>query len=254
MKTAIITGASSGLGAEFVRQLRSAFPEIECIWLIARRKESLEKTAECCRGNVKVIIMPLDLTKPESLRSYALQLESRRPDVRLLINNAGCGVLGNVGEASTSSQTNMVDINVRALTAITSMTLPYMQFGSHIINISSIASFCANARMTVYSSTKAYVSSFTRGLAEELRPRGISVTAVCPGPMDTEFLPVAGITDGASHTFDVLPRCDVRKVVSGAYRASKAGQVFYTPTAFYKFYRLAAKILPGSIVVKLAKT
>jgi hypothetical protein len=133
------------------------------------------------------------------------------------------------------------------------MVLPYIPRGGHIINVSSIASFCPNPRMTVYSSTKAYVSSFTRGLSEELKAKGISVTAVCPGPMDTEFLDVGGI-NGNSKTFDTLPHCDPVRVVAGTYAASRLGKVFYTPTGFYKFYRVVAKVLPQSLMVKMAKT
>ena len=100
----------------------------------------------------------------------------------------------------------MIDLNCRALTAVTRCCLPYMAAGSLILNISSIASFAPTPRMTVYCSTKAYVQSFSRALREELRPRGINVLAACPGPMDTEFLlPVAGCEHGKSRTFDALP-------------------------------------------------
>ncbi|MBQ2696057.1 MAG: SDR family NAD(P)-dependent oxidoreductase, partial [Clostridia bacterium] len=122
-----------------------------------------------------------------------------------------------------------------------------------IVNISSIASFCPNARMTVYSSTKAYVSSFTRGLAEEVRPAGISVTAVCPGPMSTEFLAVGNIT-GNSKMFATLPYDVPKKVAYGALKAAKKGRVFYTPHPFFKCYRILAKLLPHALVAKLCKT
>ena len=128
-----------------------------------------------------------------------------------------------------------------------------MPEGSHILNVSSIASFCPNPRMTVYSSTKAYVSHFTVGLAEELRRRKVSVTAVCPGPMATEFLSLAGIT-GHSSTFEFLPYCDQVKVAGGALRAAKAGRTIYTPKLFYKFYRLLAKVAPSQLLVKFVKT
>ena len=107
--------------------------------------------------------------------------------------------------------------------------------------------------MTVYSSTKAYVSSFTVGLAEELKPKGITVTAVCPGPMKTEFLDVGNIT-GNSKMFATLPYCDQVRVAGGALRAARAGRTIYTPKLFYKFYRLLAKVTPVKLMVKLAKT
>ena len=251
MKVAVITGASSGLGAEFIKKIEKYFPEIEEYWLIARREERMREIAS--EVSVKCRIMPLDLTLDESYKEIEKTAAEEKADVKLLINNAGCGFLGDVGAGDVSRQILMIELNLKALTAVTHVLLPYMSKGSRIINVSSIASFCANAHMTVYSSTKAYVSSFTRGLAEELRGRMIRVTAVCPGPMDTEFITVGGIK-GKSKTFDILPYCDPEKVADGTLRASRKGRVFYTPTFFYKFYRFVAKLLPGAWVVKMCKT
>jgi len=253
MKTAIITGASSGLGVRFAEQLKAHFPEIEEVWLIARRRERLEALAGACAAQFSSHILTLDLCCAESFDILRHELETRKPDVALLVNNAGCGRLGNIAESTPEAQRRMTDLNVTALTAVTTLVLPYMHRGSHIINVSSIASFCPNPRMTVYSSTKAYVSSFTRGLSEELRSAGISVTATCPGPMNTEFLDVAGIS-GNSKTFDLLPRSIDTKVVDQVYRAAKRGRVFCTPGAFFKFFRLSAKLLPQCLMVKFTKT
>lgn len=253
MRTAIITGASSGVGVEFVRLLTAAFPDIESVWLIARRREKLDElAAQYCQG-LDVCVLPLDLCDESAFTVLRLELESRKPDVRVLVNSAGCGYLGNVGEMDTDTQTRMTNLNVTALTAMTNSVLPYMGRGARIINMSSIASFCPNARMTVYSSTKAYVSSFTRGLSEELRDRGVHVTAVCSGPMATEFIEIGGIV-GNSKMFQTLPYCTPEKVAAGAYAAAIAGHTFYTPKLFYKFYRVLAKIIPHSLLVKLAKT
>ena len=252
MKTAIITGASSGLGRELARQIEDVFPEIECYWLIARRAEQLESLAISLPGR-HTTCLALDLCDPMSFVSLKDRLAEEKPEVSLLVNCAGCGSLGRVGEMDTASQTRMVDLNVRALTAVTNIVLPYMAEGSHILNVSSIASFCPNPRMTVYSSTKAYVSHFTVGLNEELRRRKIRVTAVCPGPMATEFLPLAGIT-GHSSTFEFLPYCDQVKVAGGSLRAAKAGRTIYTPKLFYKFYRLLAKLAPAGVLVRFVKT
>lgn len=252
MKTAIITGASSGLGREFVRQLQDEFPDIDSYWLIARRADRLEDLAGSLTGRT-VACLALDLCDPMSFVTFREKLSAEQPEVALLVNCAGCGYLGRLGELDTASQTRMIDLNVRALTAVTNMALPYMTEGSRILNVSSIASFCPNPRMTVYSSTKAYVSAFTVGLGEELRRRRITVTAVCPGPMDTEFLPLAGIT-GHSSTFEFLPYCDQVKVAGGALRAAKAGRTIYTPKLFYKFYRLLAKAVPSTLLVKFVKT
>ena len=185
-------------------------------------------------------------------KSLREKLAAEQPEVVVLLNNAGCGYLGNVGDGPLARQTTMIDLNVRALTAITHLVLPYMKAGAHILNTSSIASFCANAKLNTYSATKAYVSSFTRGLSYELRNRGISATAVCPGPMATEFVTVGGIT-GNSPEFERLPYCDPQQVALSAMTAARHGHVFYTPTAFYKVYRVAAKLLPHALVVRWAK-
>lgn len=250
MKIAILTGASSGLGVQYAKQLHAVFPEIERVWLIARRQGRMEALAQ--ELDLPADILPLDLCSETSIDVLREKLEAEKPEVQLLINNAGCGFLGNVGDGEPDKQTRMIDLNVRALTAITHVVLPYMPRGSHILSTSSIASFCANAKLNTYSATKAYVSSFTRGLSYELRPRGISATAVCPGPMATEFVTVGNIT-GNSPEFERLPYCDPQKVTLGALKAARAGKTFYTPTAFYKFYRVVAKVTPHALVVRWAK-
>lgn len=251
MKIAIITGASSGLGMEFSDAVKTVFPEVEELWLVARRVDRLEEYAKSSALPVKAL--PLDLCGDEGINSLRLALEDAKPDVSLLVNCAGCGYLGNVDELDPVLMTRSIDLNVRGLTAVTAAVLPYMKENSGIVNISSIASFCPNARMTVYSSTKAYVSSFSRGLKEELRGRGINVTAVCPGPMVTEFLDVGNIK-GNSKMFAMLPYDNPKKVAVGSLKASKRGCTFYTPHPFFKFYRVLTKILPQAIMVKLCKT
>ena len=252
MKTAIITGAGTGLGLEYVRQLEDAFPEIESVWLIARSADRLNAAAGLLTG-AKARVVPLDLCDRVALAELEKTLAAEKPDVTLLVNNAGCGVLGNVGETDWREQVKVADLNVSALTALTSLVVPYMKAGGRIINVSSIASFCPNPRMTVYSATKAYVSAFSRGLGEELKGKGITVTAVCAGPMATEFLDIAGIT-GKSKTFEMLPYCDPVQVVRGSYNAAKAGKAVHTPKAFYKLYRGIAKILPQCLMIKFTKT
>ena len=251
MKTAILTGASSGLGIQFARQLKRVFPEVEELWLIARRQDRLEALAAELT-DLKTVVLPLDLCREESFAALREKLAAEQPEVVLLLNNAGCGYLGNVGDGPLERQTTMIDLNVRALTAITHLVLPYMKAGSHILNTSSIASFCPTPRMTVYSATKAYVSAYTIGAAEELKAKGITVTAVCPGPMATEFLAVGHVVD--SRPFELLPYCDQVQVAGGALRAARAGQTIYTPRLFYKFYRLLAKLTPAKLMVKLTKT
>lgn len=250
MKTAIITGASAGLGLEFARQLKEHFPSIECCWLIARRLELLE-TLELPGLEIRPIAM--DLTAADAVSRLAALLQQEQPQVELLIGNAGCGYLGNFEGSNLDEQMRMLDLNIRSLTAVTHTVLPYMPDGSHIIHISSIASFVPNPRMSIYSATKAYVSFFSRGLHHELKPRNISVTAVCPGPMDTEFIRLGRIK-GNSKTFDILPYCIPKKVVKGALNAAKKGRAVYTPKVFYKLYRVLSALVPHAILIHAAKT
>ncbi len=252
MTVTILTGASSGLGEAFLKALaKEKRHTADEIWLIARRRERLEELAAASALTCRVI--PMDLTDPESFSDFQRLLEQEKPQVHLLINNAGCGKVGNVEDLPFEQQTQMVDLNVRALTALTAITLPYMTAGSCVVNVCSIASFAPNPRMTVYSSTKAYVSSFSAGLREEVKGRGVRVLSVCPGPMATEFLPVAGIATGVSKTFDRLPYCDPDKVAVGTLKKAYAGRGVYTPRGFFKFYRVLAKILPRGLMMKFAK-
>lgn len=251
MKIGIITGASSGLGREILKNAPKYFSDIEEYWIISRNRSALEDAAK--ESTVKTKVIPLDLTSKDDISKIKAELETASADVRLLVNNSGCGFLSDFDISDLVEQGLMIDLNVRALTMVTHTVLPYMSQGAAVINISSIASFCPNARMTVYSSTKAYVTSFSRGLKYELRKRKINVCAVCPGPMDTPFITKGGIK-GQSKTFETLPYCKVDKTAKGALKAAKKGKGVHTPTAFFKFYRVLAKILPHSIVIPLAKT
>lgn len=253
MKIAVVTGASSGLGEEFVRVISEKYDEIEEIWVIARRTERLDALKERF-PNKKIFPISLDLTKHESYETLSEMLESEKPEVKILVNNAGFGTLGSFEEMDMNTQTRMVDLNNRALTAVTSVSLPYMKKGSFILNVCSIASFAPTARMAVYCSTKSYVLAFSKALRFELKKKGINVLALCPGPMDTEFLPTAGIEKGRSHTFDTLPRVNPAVAAEKALRHASKGRGIYTPRAFYKLYRFLAKVLPHGIVMHMSKT
>ena len=250
MKTAIITGASAGLGMEYVRQIHDVFPEIQCYWLIARRTEPMKSLSV---PGVTLKYISLDLTGHDYIPSLQAMLEQEKPAVSLLIGCAGCGYLGNFDESNLDEQLRMLDLNIRALTAVTRLALPYLEQGGRIIHISSIASFVPNPRMTIYSATKSFVSAFSRGLHEELKPRKISVTAVCSGPMDTDFIQLGRIK-GHSKTFDVLPYCDPVKVVRGSLNAAKKRRAVYTPRLLYKAYRVLSALIPHAIFIKFAKT
>ena len=252
MKIAIVTGASSGLGTEFALEIEKQRKEIEEIWLIARRADKLEEVAKKIKAKTKIV--PLDITDSEALGEYSNLLKENNADVKLLINNAGFGKLGNFDELTAEDNGGMVRLNCEALTVITALTLPFMSENSEIINSCSIASFAPNTRMAVYCSTKAYVMSLSRALRGELKSRKINCLAACPGPMDTEFLGIAGIEKGSSHTFDTLPRVNPNTMAKKSLIASSRKKAVYTNRLFFKFYRLLAKILPHSLVMKMAAT
>lgn len=252
MKIAVVTGASSGLGEQMALKIDKLRPEIEEIWLIARRGEKLAALSKRLKRPSRVLAF--DITDSAGIEDYIKQLRECSAEVKMLVNNAGFGKLGAFATLSAGDCAGMVRLNCEALTVMTSVTLPFMPKGAEILNSCSIASFAPNIRMAVYSSTKAYVMSFSRALREELKSRKINVLALCPGPMDTEFLPVAGIAQGSSHAFDTLPRISPETMAEKSLAASAKGRAVYTNRAFFKFYRLLAKLLPHSLVMKLAKT
>ena len=252
MNIAVITGASSGIGFEYAKAVYETRTDLDEIWVIARRADRLQMLQDELGSTV--IPLPFAITDPQFTDSYTNLLKEKNATVKLLINNAGFGKLGNFDELSLSDNTGMVRLNCEALTAVTSATLPFMNENSEIINTSSIASFAPNTRMAVYSSTKAYVTSFSRALKAELKPRKINVLAVCPGPMSTEFMAVANIDKGSSKTFDTLPRVNPRTMALKSLKASHSGRAVYTNRLFFKFYRLLAKILPHSLVMKFCGT
>ena len=251
MSIAILTGASAGLGKSFFRSLQTRHPDLTGIWLIARRRERLEEMAKECP--IPVTVLPMDLTDAACYDELGEKLKADGTAVKILINNAGLGELDNVADSDWRTQSRMVDLNCRALTAVTTVVLPFMERGGYVLNVCSIASFCPNTRMTVYSSTKAYVMSFSRGLREELRPLGINALAVCPGPMKTEFLEVANITD-RSPMFKTLPYSDPDAVADKAMAAAAKGRCVYTHLFLFKFYRVLAKLLPHNLMMKFCKT
>lgn len=251
MNIVVITGASAGLGIEFLNELMNTTPLPDEIWLIARREERLQQLATQY-PQMTFRCLPLDLQQQESYDAYGHLLAESGATVQLLINNAGYGKLGDFNGSHVGEQAGMVDLNCRALTAMTALTLPYMKKGSAVLNVCSIAAFAPTPRMTVYCSTKAYVYSFSKSLRRELRAQGINVLAVCPGPMSTEFLDVADIV-GRSKTFQTLPYCNPKKVARGALRRVYRRGI-YTPHPFYKFYRLLGKLLPHGLVMYMSKT
>ena len=188
MKIAVITGASAGIGREFVYAVdkQGSYDEI---WVIARRKERLEELKSACVNPIRPI--PLDLADLESVESYRALLEQEKPEIALLVNAAGCGVFGPFAEKDLKKLLGSAQLNSLALTAMCHVSLPYMQAGSSIVNMGSNSAWQPVPYQAVYGASKSYVLNFSRAIGRELRPRGIHVMCVCPGWIKTEFQQVA---------------------------------------------------------------
>ena len=188
MKTAIITGASSGIGREFVYAFDKE--DIDEIWVIARRKERLEELKERCTH--PVIPITLDLSKEESISEYRKLLEEKKPEIHVLVNGAGFGVFGPFADSDLDKLLESAKLNVLSLTAMCHVSLPYMKEGDSIINMGSNSSWQPVPYQAIYGASKSYVLNFSRALGRELKNRGIHVMCVCPGWIKTEFQQVAG--------------------------------------------------------------
>jgi short-subunit dehydrogenase len=250
MKIAIVTGASSGMGKEFVMQIADRFNGIEEIWAIARRQEAMESLAPLVP--VRLRIFPLDLTRESCLSSLQDTLEKEKPEIKWVINAAGYGKIGSVGSVSLGDEMGMVDLNCRALIAVTHIVLPYMSTNSRIIQFASAASFLPQPGFAIYAATKSFVLSYSRALNVELNKKGIYVTAVCPGPVKTEFFDIAETT-GEIPFYKKVVMADPKRVVRLALRDSMMGRSVSVYGGTMKALRLAAKAMPHSLILRLYK-
>lgn len=248
MKIAIVTGASSGMGKEFVMQIADRFNGIGEIWAIARRQEPMEELSPLVP--VKLRTFSIDLTDESSLRELQEILEREKPEVKMLINAAGYGKIGTVGSVSLSDEMGMVDLNCRGLIAVTHLVIPYLSSNSRIIQFSSSASFLPQPGFAIYAATKSFVLSYSRALNEELNHKGIFVTAVCPGPVRTEFFNIAETT-GRIPAYKKVVMADPKKVVRQALRESMMGRPVSVYGGTMKTLRLAAKVMPHSFILRL---
>ena len=248
MSIAVVTGASSGMGKEFVLQL-SQYVKVDAIWVIARREEALKSLQE--QVSVPVRPIPLDLCKEDSFDRFAQLLEAEKPDIKLLVNAAGFGKFGDFEKIPTQEDYRMIDLNCKSLVAMTRLCLPYMGRGSHILQLDSLSAFQPVPYIATYGATKAFVLSYTRAIAEELKPKGIRVMAMNPGWVKTEFFDHALQTnDNAVKYYNHL--YEAKDVVSTGlkdlYKTKKPYSVHGLPIR--NQVRLV-KLLPHSIVMKV---
>ena len=218
MKIAVITGASSGMGREFVYALDRE-EQFDEIWVIARREYRLEELKAKCRNPIRPLVW--DLEKRESLYAYRELLEKERPEIDVLVNAAGFGLFGTFAEMDMDRQLDIIDLNSRALTGMCHLSIPYMKAGARIWNMGSMSSWQPVPYINVYGASKAYVLSFSRALGKELEKQGIRVMAVCPGWITTEFFEHAVHDDTIRYYNRFYPP---EQVIAKAIRDMKKGR------------------------------
>ncbi|MBQ4091430.1 MAG: SDR family NAD(P)-dependent oxidoreductase [Clostridia bacterium] len=244
-KIAVITGASSGMGRDFVRMI-DKIEECDEIWVIARRLDKLREIES--ETGKKILPIEMDLSREASIDAYQKMLSGEPIEVCALVNAAGFGKFGSFEDIPLKEQMNMIDLNCKALMAVTYLTLPYMPKGSHVYQLGSLSAFQPVPYITTYGATKAFVLSFTRALNRELKGRGIKMIAVCPGWVKTEFFDRAVKDDTIKYYNKFFTSEEVvRRAVYDMYRgldvsvcgASIRGQVLLT------------KLLPHKLVMNI---
>ena len=241
---AIVTGASSGLGREFVRLIDAGeFPHVDEIWAVARRAERLDALVRTCSKVVRPFC--LDLTDPDSYELLESALsETPAARVALLVNNAGTGSFGDLASIPREDTDRMLSLLVRAPIELIYRTLPFMREGSRIINVASVAAFIPQPRLSVYSAAKRFVLDFSRALDAELGDVDIHVTALCPRFMRTAFLDHAGADDVAARMSRLTGFEDAGRVAERGLAAARAGRALCIPSASMRALYLATKLLP----------
>lgn len=247
MRIGIVTGASSGLGREFVRQI-AAREQLDELWVIARREDRLRQLEKEAALPLRPVC--LDLARSENILVLRKLLEAEKPDVRILVNAAGFGRMGNYEEISSEDSAGMIDLNCRALVSMTLAVLPFMNRGSRILEIASSSAFQPLPGLNVYAASKAFVLHYSRALRWELFGRGIGVTAVCPyWVRDTEFIPLARQTRNGRAGKHVPLASRTRRVVSHALLDSRFNLPVSTPGIVCFFQRILVKFIPHEIVI-----
>ncbi len=246
-KTALITGASGGLGYEFAKIFAS---EGYHLVLVARSegklyimKEKLEKAY-----GINVYVCAQDLSKQNASMRVWEYVQEKKIAVDVLINDAGFGDFGKFANSDWEKQYDMLQVNITALTQLTHLFLKPMieRRQGKILNLASIAAFMPGPKMSVYYASKAYVLSFTEALSVELKGTGVSVTALCPGPTNTGFAKNAEL--GKSRLFKSFEKTTARSIAEYGYETLMTKQVVAVPSRKNKLTLLAVRLLPRSIV------
>lgn len=243
---AIVTGASSGLGAEIVRQLaEGAFGPLDQIWAVSRRAE---------RTSPRVRPFSLDLTDPASFDVLEAALaETPGARVVLLVNNAGFGTFGDFADMPARDNADMVRLLMLAPVELTYRALPYMAAGSRVLNVASVAAFMPQPGLATYSAAKRFVLDLSRALDTELGGVDIHVTALCPKFMRTGFLDHPGAGDVAARMARLTGFEDVKRVAERGLRAAREGRALCIPSADMRALYVATKMLPYPLALAVER-
>ncbi len=243
---AIVTGAGGGFGREFMR-LIAAEEGIDEIWAIARNEKALAAVKEELGSVVRVIL--LDLAERSSLSKIEELLKAESPQISYLVNNAGYSKFCSFDGQTPAETLNMIDVNISAVVALGLIAIPFMEKGSRILNISSQSAFFPLPFQNVYSATKVFVRHYTRSLNVELKSRGITATAVCPGWMKTGLMDRGdiGASKNVTNFFGMKP---TNKVAAKAFKDAQKGKDMSTYGLYVKFTHLLSKLLPQRLMMK----
>ncbi|WP_443739137.1 SDR family NAD(P)-dependent oxidoreductase [Treponema sp.] len=244
---AIVTGASSGFGKEFVKLLLKK-DCIDEIWAVARNQEKLNLLKE--EFGTKIRTVSADLSESSSFSLFEQMLTKEKPRVAYLVNNAGYGKFGSYKDLSAEQSINMMSLNMGAPVAAGLVCLPYMAKGGRIINIASQASFFPLPYMNIYSATKAFLRNYTRALNVELKGTGITATAVCPPWMKTNFFSRAQ-TGAAKTVTNFMGITDASKAAAKALKDADRGKDISVFGIFTKLTHFLSKIFSQKAAMKV---
>lgn len=234
------------MGMEFAMQMDNYFGNIDEFWLVARSKDRLEEVAKVLQHKTRIFDM--DITEDILLDRLSDTLDGCHAKVRMLVNAAGYGLMGEFASQDRDSALGMVRLNCEALTNMTHRLIPYMRRGSRIIQLASSAAFLPQPDFAVYAATKSYVLSFSRALGAELKKRGIYVTSVCPGPVDTPFFDIAERT-GTTLRIKKYTMVSAERVVEQALKDSYRKESLSVCSLPIKGFQAAGKFLPHDLLL-----
>jgi hypothetical protein len=244
---AVITGASAGIGVALARVFARHGHELV---LVARREDRLRELADeiASSGKPRPIVMAIDLAKSGAAREIADRLAAENVEPQFVVNNAGFGLVGPASERDRSEQLQMIDLNVRALTELSLAFVDSLaRHRGGLLNVGSMAGFLPGPGMAVYYATKAYVLSFTEALHSELKPRGIRVAVLCPGPVPTEFAERAGVSGGKLAP-SILTQ-SAEHVAEAGYRGLLDGHRTIVPGLLNKLITVLIRLIPRRVVL-----